>query len=214
MPEYRLASGVYLAPTPAGAYYACTSPDRELARMLLLRLMGLEQTPLLTPDLLHRWMGREDEQTVLEQLFRMQSLLWIQGETESQPAPQGALEELLPDLLSSLSSTDKALLADDTGLCLASHGYAHETAEELSALCGDLASLCGRHQRLLHNNLGIRSEAWGIVDAAGDSQIGFWPLYVGNERFVLVISGMPRLNQPAFTHLVWALVKRYAEPPA
>jgi hypothetical protein len=28
----------------------------------------------------------------------------------------------------------------------------------------------------------------------GNSQVGFWPLYVGGQRFVRVIGGMPRLN--------------------
>lgn len=209
-PEYQLVPSQYLFPTPGGAYYASTAPDSDPARALLLKLMTLDATPLLEMDLLRGWSGSEDAQQTLELLFHMQSVGWIQGLPESLSAPQGTLEEVLPELLSRLSSVNRALLADNEGFYVASHGYPYETAVELSALSGDLSSLYERHHRLLHNNMGIRSGAWALVSAAGDSEIGFWPLHIGAERFVLVISGLPRLNQPAFTHLIWALAKRYA----
>jgi len=58
--------------------------------------------------------------------------------------------------------------------------------------------------------MGLETSAWALVDAAGNSRVGFWPLYVGKQRFVLVLGGVPRLNQPALTELIWALSKRYA----
>jgi hypothetical protein len=214
MARYELIPNLYLLPTPGGAYYAATTYGDEPARALLFKLMSLGSTPLLNEDLIHAWTGSQEPAPMLELLFHMQSLGWVQGLRDSRPCPQGALEEVLPALLANLSSTNKALLADNDGFYIASHGYPHETAEQLSALSGDLASLYQRHRGLLRNKLGIPSGAWAVVDAAGDSQIGFWPMYIGAERFVLVISGLPRLNQPAFTDLVWALAKRYGEAPA
>jgi hypothetical protein len=211
MPHYRLSGSFYVMPTPAGAYFACASPESEPARALLFRFMGEDETPLCTLTLLRNALGPPDDQSALETLFRMQSVGWVQGMTEAHRAPVGALEDVLPELLGRLSSVGKALLADDAGFYVATHGFPHETAEELSALSADLASLYERHKRLLHNNLGIPSAAWGIVDAAGNSQVGFWPLYIGAERFVLAVAGLPRLNQPALIDLVWALAKRYAD---
>jgi hypothetical protein len=62
--------------------------------------------------------------------------------------------------------------------------------------------------------LGITSQSWAIVDAFGNSQIGFWPLFIGKNRFVLVISGVPHFNQPEMVDLVWALSVRYSESHA
>ncbi|MEE9356956.1 hypothetical protein [Candidatus Vondammii sp. HM_W22] len=50
------------------------------------------------------------------------------------------------------------------------------------------------------------------MDAAGNSQLGFWPLYFGEQRFVLALNGRPKFNQPAFRDMVWVLAQRYADP--
>ena len=214
MPSYRLAEGVYLLPTPGGAYYACSDPGDSPARTLLFNLMRMDQSPMVTAELVRGWAAAGGEQDVIELIHRMQSVAWIQGDTQRRYPPRGSLEQVLPALLGKLSSAGKALLADGSGFYVSTYGYAHETAEELSALSADLASLYERHRRLLRNNIRIASAAWAVVDAAGNSQVGFWPIYVGTERFVLVIAGMPQLNQPAFTDLVWVLAKRYAEVPS
>ncbi len=213
MSELTLAPETYVVPSPAGAYYAASNRSQEPARALLFRLMSLGQTPILTTDLLRSWLGDQQVHTGLELLWHMQSLGWIQGARQARPAPAGALDEILLGMLAELSSEKKALLADDSGFYVANYGYTHEAAEELSALSGRLASLYERHRGLLYNNLGIPSAAWAVVDAAGNSTIGFWPLYIGVERFVLAISGMPQLSQPAFVDLVWALARRYADVP-
>ena len=103
------------------------------------------------------------------------------------------------------------MLADRQGFYLGTAGFTHETAEELSALSADLASLHQRHSGLLANNLGIGSGAWGVIDAAGNSQVGFWPLYVGEQRFALVLAGVPRMNQQALVNLIWILNQRYGQ---
>jgi hypothetical protein len=56
----------------------------------------------------------------------------------------------------------------------------------------------------------LGSHAWAVVDFFGNSQVGFWPLFIGNNRFVVVISGIPHFNQPELVSLVWALTIRYA----
>jgi hypothetical protein len=61
------------------------------------------------------------------------------------------------------------------------------------------------------NNVGIASHPWAIVDAVRSSQTGFWPVFIGNTRFVIVISGIPHFNQSDFVTLIWALIIRYAK---
>ena len=64
--------------------------------------------------------------------------------------------------------------------------------------------------------LNATGQTWGkkflkirIVDMAGNSRVGFWPLFVGDHRFVLALGGLPALNHPALVELVWSLTVRY-----
>jgi hypothetical protein len=209
MNDYALKPDHYGLPTPAGAYQAVSSPQPDPAKQLLLRLISEEASPLLTPDNLVEWTGLS-EQNALELLFRLQHLALLEGHVQTVESPQGPLEQILPELLPQLSGDGKALLADSQGFYLSSVGFPHETAEELSAVSAGLSSLYGRHQKLLLNNLGLASSHWALVDAAGNSRIGFWQFYIGKQRFYLVLSGLPQFNQSVFTQLIWSLAKRYA----
>ena len=209
MTEYELADDLYIAATPAGAYYAVSGPGEEPSRQLVRALLRQEASPPLTLEGLKEWTGSDDDNGSLELLYHAQTLGWLEGAEVQKSAPAGALENIVPDLLPALSGSGKALLADDQGFYVSSQGFAHEAAEELSALSADIASLHDRHRGLLRNNLGLGTGAWALIDAAGNSQVGFWPLFVGDQRFVLVVGGMPHLNQPALTSLVWALSTRY-----
>ncbi len=211
MSEYRLIAEHYLLPTPAGAYYAVSSDKKDMARKFIFSLLAGSESQLLTLQRLQEMLQMESEQASLELLKRLLKLGWVQGESRVRSAPEGTLEERLPTLLSKLSASGKALLADQQGFYLGTHGFSHESAEELSALSADLASLHQRHAGLLKNNVGIDSTAWAVVNACGDSALGFWPLYIGEQRFVLVLSGIPQLNQSLFMELVWVLSKRYAK---
>ncbi len=142
-------------------------------------------------------------------LYHIQQLKWLQGFATPRSVPQGNFDESLPDLLAALSSEHKSLLADDESFFLSGSGFTHEASEELAALGADLSALYTRHQGIVSNNLNINSSAFALVDAAGYSHIGFWPLYIGELKFNLVISGSPRFEQQNFVDLVWILHKRY-----
>jgi hypothetical protein len=208
--QYSIKEGYFIMPTPAGAYYGVSEEKQNVPRRLLRYIMEQDSSPRLELDSLRAWTGEKTSHEALDLLYHVQSLGWVEGFREQQRAPSGALETVLPERLEALSSNGKALLADEQGFYVESRGFAHETAEELSAVSADLASLYDRHSGLLGRNMGLETSAWALVDAAGNSRVGFWPLYIGKQRFVLVLGGVPRLNQPALTELIWALSKRYA----
>ncbi len=210
MPEYVLTQGIYLAPTPAGAYHAVAHTHDESARRLLLRLLALPQTPALTQAQLQD-LSQLGPDAAQELLYRMQTLHLLQGLETPRTAPTGALENLLPGLLASLAGRNKALLADSQGFYLVSHGFHHETAEELAGLSADLGNLHERHQGLIAGNLALQTSAWALINAGGNNEVGFWPIYVGSQRFVLVMTGLPHFNQPALIELVWILIRRYGQ---
>jgi hypothetical protein len=200
----------FLEPTSAGAYYAVSSNGQEPARNLLLNILREPSLPILDATRLSMWSDLQNNESI-ELLHRLEELGWLSGRENTLEAPSGPLEEVLPDMLEQISAEGKALLADDQGFYLSSSGIAHETAEMLSAVSASLSSIYERHQRLLVNNLGLRDQAWALSNAAGNSQLGFWPLHIGSQRFVLVIQGRPTFNQPAFRNLVWVLAIRYAK---
>ena len=210
MQQFSLAENVYIHPTPGGAYYAVSSPGSDPSRKLLQSVLLQDHTPELMLEGLRAWCGGKNAEEAMALLHHVQELNWVQGLDQPVRCPDQPLETLLPNLLTPLGAAGKVLLADSQGFYLASTGFAHEVAEELSALSADLASLHERRSGLLMNNLGLGSSAWAVVDSVGNSKIGFWPLYIGKQRFVLVISGIPRLNQPSFVDLIWTLSKRYA----
>ena len=209
MDQYLLTGEFYLHPTPGGAYYATSRPSKEAGRSFLQHLLRAPETPKLTIGLVKEWTGF-NEHDALELIYRLQSSGFIQGLPEPLRVPQESIENILPPLLSQLSDQGKAVLAEKRGLIIAAAGYPHEVTEELAALGADLVSVHERHAGLLQNNLRIKADGWGMVTASGYSELGFWPLYIGEEYYILVLSGLPQFNQATFTTLVWSLGVRYS----
>jgi hypothetical protein len=208
--SFSLVQDLYLYPTPGGTYNAVSTRNKDKSKAFLNALLRQQETPKLTLDNLMNLTGLEHEEQCLKLLHHCQKLGWVQGMRSAVKYPEGALDEILPELLANISENNKVLLADNQGLYLASNGFPHEVAEELAALSAKLTVVHEQSTGLLMNNLGVSNSSWAIVDAKGCSKIGFWPMYIGETQFVLVISGAPRFNQPEFVSLVWALSTRYA----
>ncbi len=209
MAHLTLTDNLFLYPSPTGAYFATSDQEENKSRRFLQNLLREKQTPALTIPELIRLTELADEEKTLELLYHCQELGWIQGLKEPLTAPDESLEKYLSPLLPCFSSQEKVLLADEQGFYLACEGFSHEAAEELSALSAELAILHHRRAGLLKNNLGLNNQAWALVNVHGDSQLGFWPIFIGQYRFILVIAGIPYFNKAEFIDLVWALSIRY-----
>lgn len=207
----EIVPGQYLSLSPYGAYYLAGESGQNALRRILLAILAEAKSPELSLESACRWAGTDNAEAALDALSRLQSMTMLQATAKPLAAPEGALEQILPPLLAALSASGQALLADaQQGFYLASAGFRHEVTEELAALSADIATLHDRHAGLLANNLRLSGSSWGLLDPAGASQLGVWPLYIGDHRFALAIAGQPRLAQPAFAQLVWALARRYA----
>ncbi|RME35200.1 MAG: hypothetical protein D6786_02630 [Gammaproteobacteria bacterium] len=209
MSDYEIVPDGFLGVTPAGAYYAVSDDREEPARELLRALLEEARTPPCTPEELARLSGIPDLDSIGELVWRMEEAGWLRGLEQPRAAPDCDMEGSVPRLLAALSDHGQACLADTAGFYLARAGFPHEAAEELAALSADLGSLHDRHRGLLQNNLRLPGSAWGLIDAAGHSRLGIWPLFIGGHRFSLVIEGPPRFAQPAFSDFVWSLCNRY-----
>jgi hypothetical protein len=210
MSDYTLGNDLYLGITPGGSYYAVQDDTPDVGRNFLHNLLSLSETPLFNVDMACKLSGLK-RKAALEFVHWMQEAGFIYGYGEMETAPNSSIESILPELLKPLSDEGKAILAESRGLYLGSAGYPHEVAEELAALSANLTAAYTRHKEVLKDNLGHRQKAWGLVDASGNSEIGFWPLYIKGTPFTLIIGGMPQLNQVAFKKLIWALEIRYGQ---
>lgn len=209
MDDYELVDGLYLLPTPAGAFYAVSGLESDPVRSLLLAILRHETSIELTEHSLAGWLHSDDKQANLETLYRAQSLTLVQGFHQPQDISTRSLAEGLVGLLPGFSSLGKALLVDWNGLSLAQSGLDPEASDMLCALSADLIAVQGRHAERLSATLGLGNQGWAAVDSYGSSRIGAWPLFIGAERFMLVLVGEPRMNQPNFVKLIWLLTHRY-----
>jgi len=208
--EFELAgTGLYLQPTPAGAYYAVGSPELTPERHLLLALMSMPVSRRATAGDLVRWTGSDGEQAAYAAVYRAQEHGWIEGFRHPQGPPTGPLAPVAAAALLLLSSTGHGLLADAQGFCIASEGFDAAASDFLAAVSADIASMHERHSAYLADASGTATGAWALVDMAGNSRVGFWPLFVGDHRFVLALGGLPALNHPVLVELVWSLTVRY-----
>lgn len=204
-----LQSNLYPKITPAGAYYAVSGDTASASRTLLYGLLRSEPNETISNEKLMKWAETNDFESALNLLYRLQRLEFLYGDENVGDEDLNLSDEQLPELLSKLSNSGKALLADENGLYFANAGFHHEAAEELGILAGEIAEVADRHQLLIKNNLHIHHSAWGICDPTGQSELTFFPLYIGMSKLILVIGGMPDLNKEEFVTLVKVLHNRY-----
>lgn len=208
MSEYILQDQLYLGITPAGAYYATQSTSEEAGRSFLQRLLRTPESPLFNQTVASEYSGLPSK-SALEFIHWLQSAGLIFGLEAPEAPPQSRLEALLPDLLPSLSDIGKVTLAEAQGFYLGATGFTHEAAEELAAMTTELTASYNKYSPLLNGNLRLKQRAWGLVDGTGNSEIGFWPVFIDDHVFTLIIEGMPQFNQPSFKELIWGLSIRY-----
>lgn len=127
--EYSLTEGLYLYPTPAGAYYAVSSLETDKPRQFLRKLLQQPQTQALNIENLQDLMNHDDQEKCLELLHHCQKLRWVEGLKQPLQCPSGALEDILPKLLSKITENGKVLLAEKQGFYLATHGFPHEVVK-------------------------------------------------------------------------------------
>ncbi len=207
--RYGLAENLNVLPTPGGAFFAVSTTTDTPMRRLLLALLRHPASPRIDAQSVCRWLRTDDEQAALAVVHRAQTLGWIEGFDASREVSGLGVGKELHQLLPSLSSIGQGMIVDTNGLALASAGINQATADTLAALAADLVGVQERHAERLTEHLGEASHGWAAVDAYGSSRLGVWPLYIGEQRLLLVILGEPRFNQPHFLGLCWLLVSRY-----
>ena len=204
-----LQANLYPKITPAGAYYAVSMIRPVPAELYCMACCVQSRLKPSAAKKILAWADTSDINTALNLLYRLQRLEFLYGDEEISTDDIHLTDEQLPTLLEQLSNSGKALLADENGLYFANANFHHEAAEELGLLASEVAKMEDNHRLLIRNNLHINNSAWGICDPSGQSELTFFPLYIGMTKLILVIGGMPDLNKEAFVTLVKVLYHRY-----
>jgi hypothetical protein len=201
----------YIMPTPGGAYYLAQDGSVNWKKEVLRNLFSLHKSPELNSDSLVSLFNTSNKENLYYKLEECEKLKIIQVIEHESIAPTGNFEKILNSLLGNFSNKNNVLLSDSQGFCISNHGFPNEMIEEISVLSADIAIMHKRRAVNINKKLGLHSQAWSIVDASGNSSLGFWPLNIGKEVFVLTIEGVPFFNQTAFTSLVWILNLRFGK---
>lgn len=199
----------YFQVTPSGAYYATLNTEPEALRALLLQLLSADTHIPYISSLLQKLtgMGEQDAQALLDKAVQHG---FVDLPQNPEPIAAGTIEQLMPEYLPQLAD-GRVLLADDQGFCLGQSGFGAEEAEAVAGMAADLVSMHERHQALLGRHLGFDGSSWALVDAVGQSELGFWTLHVGEQKFLLILEGMPHLNRQPFVDLMSVLIRRYLD---
>ena len=160
---------------------------------------------------LREWAETDDTHTALSLLYRLQRLEFLYGEAIPSSQIVEVTSDVFEDILGQLSDSHRALLVDQNGFYFANVGFNHETAEEVANLASEAIRLSEKNNLLIKNNLNIYNTAVGICDPAGQSELTFFPLYIGKNKNILVTAGQPLLNSEAFVTLVRGLYLLDAE---
>lgn len=204
----------FLLPTPGGIYYLVQDQTSSWQKTVLKNLLSHKKSPALNTKNLLKLFETDDETQLKEKIDECEKLKLIQIIDTETIAPHDSLEKDLYNILHVFSNKQKVLLSDSQGFCISNHGFPSEISDELSVLSADIAIMHKRRAIGINKKIGFNSQAWSIVDASGNSKLGFWPLNIEDEVFVLAIEGVPFFNRPEFITLVWMLYLRYGEKQA
>ena len=200
-----LQPNLYPRVTPAGAYYAVSNKGQSASRTLLGGILQAGEQETVSRENVLRWAQTNDIDAALNLLYRMQRLEFLYGEDEPDKKTDLLSGTGLPNILMHLSDVQKALLVDQDGFYFSSSGFNHEAAEEIAVLASEAVRLYEQRSLLIKNNLNIYHNAVGICDPSGQSELTFFPLYIGDLKFILVTGGVPQLHKDEFVSLVRAL---------
>ncbi len=195
--------------TPIGAYYATNSKQDSPLHRLLRYLLTMSSSPLLDKQTLQLLGENAQVEATLATLKLAGKRQFITLSSQAVSIEKVSLETGLPKLFGELSNDGKVLLADDQGFCLGQIGFDDSDSEQLAALSADIAIVQERHQSALIA-VSEFGNIWGVISLGNNHQLSFWPIFIGDYRFVLVLGQKLSLNQPAFTQLIRMLSVRYA----
>lgn len=209
MKKKPLAGDKFLLPSAAGAYHLLCYPSQTPAARLFSSILAQKETRVISAEEAKQIMKLDSEEafaTVMHDIFASG---WLEEHDVALRLPDDPLEELLPQLLTVLSTTGHTFLSDSHGFPLFSSGFSRDDEEALSVMTAEFSTIYEKHRAVIQDNIDSPTQAWGMIDVTGQSNMGIYPITIGHQSFNLLVQGRPRLDHPNFVILAWLLYSRY-----
>ncbi len=209
--ESPLSTMRYLCLTNTGAYlFASGSLTREQSDVVqwLLSQNNSPEYAAETLSFLPAGSHPENVENILRSLISRKAIV-LSRQPES--CPNAPMQKVLPQMLSALSDSGKAMLVDSRGLSIASVGIDAERVEALAALAAKLADSLYHGESDVFNLLDIEYGLTCLYDLQKKKIFTFLPLLLGPDRLVAVTEGRAVFSGDGFKNFVWLLWNRYSE---
>jgi hypothetical protein len=187
----------WLMLTPKGVLRAFSNVQPDASALALQGLLTGERS-LETSA----WLAKAGMSS--SQLDELVQQLWVQRLQRPLQGPDSKLDDFLQHVIASLSGERRAVLASESGFCLARAGVEQDDADVLSAAAAAYSEFASKQARRGW------SGASHFVSFHTDPEFllpstAFVPFWVDEAGYWLVIFGEPLLNSPALVELLWGI---------
>ena len=199
----------YLVPRPRGVSWAVGSRTEDIARRLILDLLGGgSERPMDLAELAPRY-GMSDVAAFGKLLFKLQRETFLTAALEPLTLPDaGSFNEAINDCLARFAVSGSAVLATDGGLCYGRAGASVSDANLISSTAYRMFSMRQRLRRAMSGRL-VDADALDATGAYVIEDLQLMPVHTGSRLFYLVTVGQPDFTNGAYIALVSLLLRRY-----
>lgn len=199
----------YLIPRPRGVSWAVGSRNDDIARRLILDLLGgASERPMNLAELAVRY-GMSDVAAFGKLLFKLQRETFLTAGLEPLHLPVvGSFNEAINDCLARFAVSGSAVLATDGGLCYGRAGASVSDANLISSTAYRMFSMRQRLRRAMSGRL-VDADALDATGAYVIEDLQLMPVHTGSRLFYLVTVGHPDFTNGAYVALVSLLLRRY-----
>ncbi|MDR3369022.1 hypothetical protein [Rhodoferax sp.] len=129
---------------------------------------------------------------------------WVERLKRPLQGPDARLDDFLQQVIASLSGERRAVLASESGFCLAHTGMSQDEADALSAAVADYSDFAARQARRgwegASRYVSFHSDPEFLLPS-----YCFIPFWVDESGYWLALAGEPLLNNPALVELLWSI---------
>lgn len=201
----------YICLTNIGAYLFASGSLVDRQSEVVQWILSQETTPEYSDDTM-KFLSSETHSdnvmTILRSLVKRKAILLSR---QPETCPDTPMQEVLPQMLSVLSDSGKAMLVDSQGLSIASVGVDAERIEALSALASKLAASLYHGDSDVFDLLDIEYGLTCLYDIVNKKIFTFVPIMLGSNRLVVVTEGKSVFSGKTFKDFIWVLWNRYSE---
>jgi len=201
----------YLAVTTKGAYLCVSSHLTAKQDAVISWLLNRAESPKVDAHLLEELAELTKSKDAMQQMTPMLGKGLLKLLNKPVARQEGPMEEVLSNLLASMSNGNQALITHINGLCMASTGFDPARTESISALAVKITDAIHHGRGSIFEALEMAHGLPCLYDLVSKELFTLIPMKLGSNRMVTVVKGNSVFQKDAFRDYVWALWGRYVK---